>query len=188
VVAGICHAGREAGALVRFPIEIGLPWLNWLLAALHRIQKRKQSGKAVLAKTLDSYAADDRSDHQHRQRRDERRQQSPQLGVLSLPHALRFFLAANPAAFTQVIGVVYRTIPGCLLKSAGLTRATGIGNASNQHFDVRRRQDGVLQIDVFERTDVISHPTRLIFQQRSNKAWFQTGLDLCVVPDALRRG
>ena len=49
--------------------------------------------------------------------------------VLSLPHALRFLLATNPAAFTQVIGVVYRTISGCLLKSAGLTGATGQAGA-----------------------------------------------------------
>jgi hypothetical protein len=45
--------------------------------------------------------------------------------VLSLPHALRFLLATNPAALTQVLGVVYRTISGHLLKRAGLTRATG---------------------------------------------------------------
>lgn len=45
--------------------------------------------------------------------------------VLSLPHALRFLLARNPAAFTQVLGVVYRAISGRLPKRAGLTRATG---------------------------------------------------------------
>jgi hypothetical protein len=32
--------------------------------------------------------------------------------VLSLPHALRFLLATNPAALTQVLDVVYRTISG----------------------------------------------------------------------------
>jgi ribosomal protein S27E len=48
--------------------------------------------------------------------------------VLSLPHALRFLLAANPAALTQVLGVVYRTIARYLISQAGLTRtraATG---------------------------------------------------------------
>ena len=45
--------------------------------------------------------------------------------VLSLPHALRFLLARNPAALTQVLGVVYRAISGDLLKRAGLTRTTG---------------------------------------------------------------
>ena len=45
--------------------------------------------------------------------------------VLSLPHALRFLLARNPAALTQVLGVVYRVISGDLLKRAGLTRTTG---------------------------------------------------------------
>jgi hypothetical protein len=45
--------------------------------------------------------------------------------VLSLPHVLRFLLARNPAALTQVLGVVYRVISGDLLKRAGLTRTTG---------------------------------------------------------------
>jgi hypothetical protein len=49
--------------------------------------------------------------------------------VLSLPHALRFLLATNPGALTQVLGVVYRTISGYLLKSAGLTRTTGQAGA-----------------------------------------------------------
>jgi hypothetical protein len=34
--------------------------------------------------------------------------------VLSLPHALWFLLATHPAAFTQVLGVVYRTIARAL--------------------------------------------------------------------------
>jgi hypothetical protein len=34
--------------------------------------------------------------------------------VLSLPHALRFLLATNPAALTQVLGVVNRAISGYL--------------------------------------------------------------------------
>jgi hypothetical protein len=48
--------------------------------------------------------------------------------VLSLPHALRFLLATNPAALTLVLGVVYRTIARHLIGKAGLTRtraATG---------------------------------------------------------------
>jgi ribosomal protein S27E len=49
--------------------------------------------------------------------------------VLSLPYALRFLLATNPAALTQVLGVVYRTISGFLLQQAGLTRATGATGA-----------------------------------------------------------
>jgi hypothetical protein len=40
--------------------------------------------------------------------------------VRSLPCALRFLLATNPAALTQVLGVVYRTISGFLLQRAGL--------------------------------------------------------------------
>jgi hypothetical protein len=49
--------------------------------------------------------------------------------VLSLPYALRFLLATNPAALTQVLGVVYRTISGFLLQRSGLTRATGATGA-----------------------------------------------------------
>ncbi len=45
--------------------------------------------------------------------------------VLSLPYALRFLLATDPDALTLVLGAVYRTISGHLLKTAGLTRATG---------------------------------------------------------------
>ncbi len=45
--------------------------------------------------------------------------------VLSLPIALRFLLATNPAVLSQVLGVVYRTISSHLLAKAGLTRATG---------------------------------------------------------------
>lgn len=45
--------------------------------------------------------------------------------VLSLPYALRFLLAKNPAALTLVLGVAYRVISGHLLKKAGLTRARG---------------------------------------------------------------
>ena len=51
------------------------------------------------------------------------------------------------------------------------TRASA--TASNQHFDVRRRQDGVLQIDVFERTDVISHPALLYFSSVRIKLGFR---------------
>ncbi len=45
--------------------------------------------------------------------------------VLSLPFALRFLLATNPRALTQVLGVVYRTISAHVLRQARLTRATG---------------------------------------------------------------
>ena len=44
--------------------------------------------------------------------------------VLSLPYALRFLLATDPDALTLVLGAVYRTISGYLLKTAGQTRAT----------------------------------------------------------------
>jgi hypothetical protein len=49
--------------------------------------------------------------------------------VLSLPHALRFLLAMNPAALTRVLGVGYRAISGHLLKRAGLTRSIGYTGA-----------------------------------------------------------
>lgn len=45
--------------------------------------------------------------------------------VLSLPFALRFLLATDPTALTHVLGIVYRTISGHVLKKARLTRATG---------------------------------------------------------------
>ena len=45
--------------------------------------------------------------------------------VLSLPIALRFLLATDPAALTLLLGAVYRTISGYLLEMAGVTRATG---------------------------------------------------------------
>jgi ribosomal protein S27E len=43
--------------------------------------------------------------------------------VLSLPFALRFLLATDPDALTQVLGIVYRTISAYVLKRARLTRA-----------------------------------------------------------------
>ena len=49
--------------------------------------------------------------------------------VLSLPHALRFLPGTNPAALTQVLGVLTRVISGDLLQRAGLTRATGYTGA-----------------------------------------------------------
>jgi len=49
--------------------------------------------------------------------------------VLSLPHALRFLLASDPAALTLVLGVVYRAISRHLIEQAGLTRATGATGA-----------------------------------------------------------
>jgi hypothetical protein len=39
--------------------------------------------------------------------------------TLSLLHALRFLLATNPAALTQVLGVVYRTMARHLIRKAG---------------------------------------------------------------------
>ncbi len=45
--------------------------------------------------------------------------------VLTLPYALRFLLATDSGALTQVLGVAYRMISVHLLHKAGLTRATG---------------------------------------------------------------
>ena len=45
--------------------------------------------------------------------------------VLSLPIALRFLLATDPDALTRVLAAVYRTISAYLLKTSGVTRATG---------------------------------------------------------------
>ena len=44
--------------------------------------------------------------------------------VLSLPYALRFLLATNPAALTRVLGVVYQTNSRYLIGKAGFTRRT----------------------------------------------------------------
>jgi hypothetical protein len=49
--------------------------------------------------------------------------------VLSLPFALRFLLATNPAALTQVLRIVYRTLAAHILKTARLTRASGATGA-----------------------------------------------------------
>jgi hypothetical protein len=49
--------------------------------------------------------------------------------VLSLPFALRFLLATDARALTQVLGIVYRTISAHILKKARLTRATGATGA-----------------------------------------------------------
>ena len=49
--------------------------------------------------------------------------------VLSLPHALRFQLATDPAALTLVLGEAYRAISRHLLSEAGLTRAGGATGA-----------------------------------------------------------
>ena len=49
--------------------------------------------------------------------------------VLSPPFALRFLLATDPAALTRVLGIVYRTISGHILKKARLTRASGATGA-----------------------------------------------------------
>ena len=50
--------------------------------------------------------------------------------VLSLPFALRFLLATDAEALTQMLGIVYRTISAYVLKKARLTRASG-GNAAS---------------------------------------------------------
>src|SRR5690606_14853039 len=49
--------------------------------------------------------------------------------VLSLPYALRFLLATDPAAVTLVLGAVYRAIPEFLLAKSGLKRASGNAGA-----------------------------------------------------------
>jgi ribosomal protein S27E len=49
--------------------------------------------------------------------------------VLSLPFALRFLLATDSAALTQVLGIVYRTLSAHILKKARLTRAGGATGA-----------------------------------------------------------
>lgn len=49
--------------------------------------------------------------------------------VLSLPIALRFLLATDPDTLTLVLGAVYRTISGYLLKTAGRTRRTAATGA-----------------------------------------------------------
>jgi hypothetical protein len=49
--------------------------------------------------------------------------------VLSLPLALRFLLARDPAALTRVLGIVYRTISTHILGKARLTRTTGATGA-----------------------------------------------------------
>jgi hypothetical protein len=49
--------------------------------------------------------------------------------VLSLPFALRFLLATDPEALTRVLGIVYRTISGYILKKARLTRVSGATRA-----------------------------------------------------------
>jgi len=49
--------------------------------------------------------------------------------VLSLPFALRFLLATDPDALTQVLGIVYRTISAYVFKKARLTRASGATGA-----------------------------------------------------------
>ncbi len=49
--------------------------------------------------------------------------------VLSLPFALRFLLAIDPKALTQVLGIVYRKISARIVKKARLTYATGATGA-----------------------------------------------------------
>src|SRR5882672_5892654 len=42
--------------------------------------------------------------------------------VLSVPFALRFLFASNPAAMSDALGIVYRAVAGFLIKKAGLTQ------------------------------------------------------------------
>ena len=45
--------------------------------------------------------------------------------VLSVPYALRFLFASQPAVMGRVLGIVYRVIATHLIKKAGLSHATG---------------------------------------------------------------
>lgn len=49
--------------------------------------------------------------------------------VLSLPFALRFLLATDAEALTQVLGIVYCTISHYVLKKARLARTSGANGA-----------------------------------------------------------
>jgi hypothetical protein len=49
--------------------------------------------------------------------------------VLSLPFALRFLLATDAEALTQVLGIAYRVISAHVLKKTGLARASGAAGA-----------------------------------------------------------
>ena len=44
--------------------------------------------------------------------------------VLSVPYPLRFLFAREPKVMGKVLGIVYRTIAGHLIKRAGLTKVT----------------------------------------------------------------
>ena len=44
--------------------------------------------------------------------------------VLSVPFALRYLFATDPAVLGQVLGIVYRAIATHLIKAAGFTHAT----------------------------------------------------------------
>ena len=45
--------------------------------------------------------------------------------VLSVPFALRYLFATDPAVIDQVLGIVTRAITSHLLKAAGLNHSTG---------------------------------------------------------------
>jgi hypothetical protein len=49
--------------------------------------------------------------------------------VLSLPFVLRFLLATDAEALTQVLGIAYRTISAHVLKKTGRARASGATDA-----------------------------------------------------------
>ena len=83
--------------------------------------------------------------------------------VLSLPMALRFLLAIRPAVLSAVLGVVYRSISGHLLRQASLTRTTGptgavtliqrFGSALNLNVHLH-----MIFVDGAYRTDGIASP------------------------------
>ena len=45
--------------------------------------------------------------------------------VLSVPFALRYLFATDPAVMSLVLGIVYRAIASHLIKAAGLNHSTG---------------------------------------------------------------
>jgi hypothetical protein len=98
--------------------------------------------------------------------------------VLSLAHALRFFLATNSEALTVVLGEVYRTISRHLIGKAGLTRTSG---ATGMNFMTTNGQlrESIRARSIARRSTVIHSPPRHLsraaakerssrFPQRSN--------------------
>ena len=58
--------------------------------------------------------------------------------VLSVPFALRYLFATDPAVMGQVLGIVYRAIASHLIKAAGYHHATAQTGAD--HIDPALRQ------------------------------------------------